>query len=379
MTEIENRNVRDYLGAVRRGLRGLPKPDVDDTIEEMRTHIFEEIGERGDAAAVLADFGSAAEVASEIVERRLRPEDEHAVPIASLGLRYSAWATDVVIGFGPLLLIPTLLSFPFAGPLFGGTVVAPIWVLLVGLVLQTWVMSPAEQAQTGSALAVPAWQWVMLAVLLAWAAFYWLVLRRRDSSSAGMWMTRLRAVRVDDDRLVVRERDISQRRIALGAGRKRWWILLAAVPTGCLCILLALYYVSFLVGSFLQPWDNWSRPFEQRVDNERGRKLISEFVSAVNAGDGEAARALCDGVDEAAIAGLLASKSQRGFSGVPEAIDAQGGYIIYEEDVLNGENRLRETYVRVEKNSTTSANNYTDSYRISEIAPADEMAEVRSP
>ena len=111
MTETDHSQVTRYLARVRRGLKGLPNADVDDTVEEMRTHLFEEIGERGDTAEVLADFGDAAEVASAIVERRVRPEDGPPVPQASLGRRYSAWATDVVIGFGPLVIVPTVLYF----------------------------------------------------------------------------------------------------------------------------------------------------------------------------------------------------------------------------------------------------------------------------
>jgi hypothetical protein len=94
---------------------------------------------------------------------------------------------------------------------------------------------------------------VLAAGLVVWAVFYWLVLRRSRSASVGMWMTGLRGVRLDDDRLVVRERDIAQCPPPLGTGRTRWWVLLAAVPTGCLCILLLIYYLWMCIGPFLPP------------------------------------------------------------------------------------------------------------------------------
>ena len=124
MTTTDHASVMKYLARVRRGLTGLPTADVDDTIEEMRTHLFEEIGERGDVEAVLADFGDAAGVASRIVSERLCPEDGPAVPEASVGRRYSAWATDVVVGFGPLLLVPTTCWVFMGRPAVGRTTCA---------------------------------------------------------------------------------------------------------------------------------------------------------------------------------------------------------------------------------------------------------------
>lgn len=251
MTEQEHRDVMKYLAEVRRALRGLLKDDVDDTVEEIRTHLFEEIGERGDAAAVLADFGDAAEVASAIVERRVRPEAGPPVPQASLGLRYSSWATDVVIGFGPLLLVPTALTFASLAILgFGDSIAAPVWIQLAEHVAYWWLTA---LGYTGLIVpqAVPAWHLMLGGVLLSWTAFYWLVLRRGISKSVGMWMTGLRAVRLNDDRITVRERDIAQHPAPLGAHRNRWWILVPAIPVGCLCIVLLLYYLWMCIGLFL--------------------------------------------------------------------------------------------------------------------------------
>lgn len=253
MNEADRARVDGYLRDVRAGLRGLPPADVDDTVEEIRTHLFEEIGERGDVAAVLTDFGQAAEVASAIVERRLRPEDGPAVPQASLGRRYSAWATDVVTGFGPMLLVPTGIIF-VAGAFgqFGDDSILPVWIQISEHVAYRW-LTALGYADLAVPWPVPLGQWVLAVALLAWAVFYWLVLRRTKSASLGMWMTGLRAVRLNDDRVVVRERDIAQHPEPLGADRNRWWILVVAIPAGCLCILLLFYYLWMCIGPFLPP------------------------------------------------------------------------------------------------------------------------------
>ncbi len=253
MTKQEHRDVQVYLAEVRRALRGLPKADADDTVEEIRTHLFEEIGERGDAQAVLADFGDAVAVASAIVERRVRPEDGPPVAQASLGRRYSAWATDVVVGFGPMLLVPTVFTFLSLAVFgLGDSVFAPVWIQLAEHVAYWWLTA---LGYTGLIVPqpVPVWHLVMGGLLLGWAAFYWLVLRRGLSKSLGMWMTGLRGIRLNDDRIVVRERDIAQHPEPLGAGRNRWWILVPAIPVGCLCIVLLLYYLWMCIGPFLPP------------------------------------------------------------------------------------------------------------------------------
>lgn len=253
VTESDRRTIDHYLAQVRAGLRGLPREDVDDTVEEMRTHIYEETGERGDAEAVLADFGDAAMVASQLLERRVRPEGGQPVPQASLGRRYSAWATDVVVGLGPLLLVPTALTFAaWMLGLFAESSLAPVWIQLSEHVAHWW-LTALGYTDLARPAPIPPVQWAIAAVLVAWALFYWLWLRRATASSVGMWMTGLTAVRVNDDRVVMRSRDVAQRPAPLGTGRGRWWILLAAVPVGCLCILLLIFYLWICIGPFLPP------------------------------------------------------------------------------------------------------------------------------
>lgn len=368
----EHSSVFLYLARVRKGLRGLPAADVDDTIEEMRTHLLEEIGERGSAEAVLADFGDAAEVASRIVRDRLCPEDGQAVPEASIGRRYSAWATDVVVGFGPLVLIPSVITLIALVPGNFAAVESfmPIWILLVGWALEHWVMSPAELGMVGSrTLAIPAWQWLLLVALVAWAAYYWLVLRRRDSRSLGMWMTGLRVVRVDDERLVVRERDISQRPMPLGAGRGRWWVLVGAIPMGCLCTVLALYYFTFAVGSLVQPWDALGTSFQARADGERQRDLCNEFTDYIAADEREAALGLCDGPARAEVEALLDLAGKPDFKdfGYVDA-DEAGTHRVF---AYTDDGQQRTVWLRISTTERVDGGDYTTSYRIEgiEIGP----------
>ncbi len=253
MMRTPHEDVERYLAEVRRGLRGLPPDDAADTVEEIRAHLDEEIAERGDVQGVLSGFGDPAAVASEIVQRRVRPEEGPCVPQASLGRRYSAWATDVVIGLGPMLLAPTALTF---STLANGTdtpgTSLPVWIQMAEHVAHWWLTALGYE-DLSAPPAIAGGQWLLAMALLAWAVFYWMVLRRSRSASVGMWMTGLRGVRLNDDRIVVRERDIAQTPTPLGSGRNRWWILVAAIPTGCLCILLLIYYLWMCIGPFLPP------------------------------------------------------------------------------------------------------------------------------
>ncbi|MDY0340971.1 MAG: RDD family protein [Coriobacteriia bacterium] len=253
MTQAEHTDVTRYLAAVRQGLKGLPARDVDDIAREIRTHLQEEIDERGDTASVLNNFGDPAEVASDIVERRVRPDDGPCVPHASLGRRYSAWATDVVIGLGPMLLVPTALTFStLASDTAGSDPAMPVWIQISEHIAHWWLTALGYEGLPAPG-PVAIGQWLLAACLLAWAVFYWMLLRRSRSASVGMWMTGLRGIRLDDDRIIVRERDIAQNPAPLGTHRNRWWILVPAVPVGCLCILLLIYYLWMCIGPFLPP------------------------------------------------------------------------------------------------------------------------------
>ena len=62
------------------------------------------------------------------------------MPEASLGLRYSAWATDVVVGFGPLLIVPTKLTFAaWMFGVFGDDGLMPVWIGISEHVAYWWL------------------------------------------------------------------------------------------------------------------------------------------------------------------------------------------------------------------------------------------------
>lgn len=372
MTQTDHLKVTRYLARVRRGLSGLPAADVNDTIEEMRGHLFEEIGERGDVDAVIADFGDAAEVASRIVSDRVRPAGGTPVAEASVGRRYSAWATDVVIGLGPLVMVPTIIAIIGTATGFPGIPgTEPIWFLMMTSVLERWVMSPQELASMPLAdrTVIPAWQWMLLAALILWALYYWLVLRRKHSSSVGMWMTGLRGVRTDDDRLIVRERDISQHPAPLGTGRNRWWILLAAVPAGCWCILLVLFYLTVAIGSFVQPWDVLREPFDTRADLERTVVLGEEFIAAIEDGEQQDAYALVaqtarDEVDELLD---LARDPEFERAEIVDVGDTLHLGLLMLSTNETGQSEQREVTITIGKTQSVDGHVYTTAYRIEDI------------
>ena len=159
----------------------------------------------------------------------------------------------MVVGLGPMLLVPTALTFlALAGDPSGRDIAMPVWIQMAYHIAHWWLTALGYVDQ-GAPPAIAGIQWLLAGALIAWAVFYWMVLRRSRSASVGMWMAGVRGVRLNDDRIVVRERDIAQSPPPLGAGRARWWILLAAIPVGCLCILLLIYYLWMCIGPFLPP------------------------------------------------------------------------------------------------------------------------------
>lgn len=369
MTGDEHSRVMSYLRRVRRGLVGLPPADRDDIVEELRTHLFEEIGEQRDAAAALDAFGDAATVAAEIVERRVRPDGDAAVREASPARRYAAWATDVVVGFGPLILVPTLLGSvgPALGQ-FGDRETLPIWLLL------------AEKATTAlqwgsvaeSDLTIPGWQWLMLAALVAWAGSYWFVARRARSASAGMWMAGLRAVRVDGDRRVIRERDIAAEPTPERMAARRWWILLGAIPAGCLCILLTLLYLGAVIGMFtdaqLDPTSaaHTVPSLPDIEEDDRRLAVLFDLERALALDDHEAARDLCAPQAQEDLDRLFARRAQPDWER-PGAQSRPGWYALVDSAQVDGRMLWRETEVVIDKQVRQNGHTYEESYLITDI------------
>ncbi len=369
MTGDEHSRVMSYLRRVRRGLGGLPPADRDDIVEELRTHLFEEIGEQGDAAAVLAAFGDAGTVAADIVERRIRPDGGAAVREASSARRYAAWATDVVVGFGPLIMIPTFLGS--MGPLigrFGDRDTLPIWLLLAEKAAATLQWGPvAQPAQT-----IPGWQWALLMLLGAWAGTYWFVARRDRSASVGMWMAGLRTVRVDGDRRVVRERDIAAEPTPERAAARRWWILLGAIPAGCLCILLTLFYVGATVGMFTDAWldplsaEGAMPAIQDMEEDDRRLAVLFDLERALALDDLEAARALCAPQTQGDLDRLFARRARPDWER-PGAQSRPGWYALVDSAEVDGQLLWRETEIVIDKQVRQEGHTYEETYLVTDI------------
>jgi hypothetical protein len=180
-----------------------------------------------------------------------------------------------------------------------------------------------------------------------------------------MWMTGLRAVRVADERIVVRERDIAQDPPPLGAGRNRWWILLVAVPVGCWCILLALFYVTAGVSMFLDPLQQ-PRSTVEVQEYERETAVLREFTSAIAAEDIGAVRALCAPEALNAAEELLRRAAGPGAGGI-DLMSEPGAYLLVERSYGDGAYTERFTRVTVGKTIQADGHTYTETYRIVRI------------
>ena len=119
--------IRELERELRRALWGLPRPDVDDIVDEVRSHIAEETAEGRTPAEAVAAFGDPSVFSADIVARRLRLDTDSPVPPAGRGRRTTSWLADFVIGWGPL-------------------VVFPIWMVLISLVVDRILMGPADVA-----------------------------------------------------------------------------------------------------------------------------------------------------------------------------------------------------------------------------------------
>jgi hypothetical protein len=349
-----------YLSRIRRGLRGLSRADVNDTLAELRAHLVDEAAEHGVPTAITR-FGDAAEVASAIVARRVAPEGGPAARPPSPGRRAASWAVDAVIGFGPLVLVPPLVSIAVGNWQYT-TGELPIWIVLAENLA---ILAQGNRLPTAE---LPAWQWIMLTALLVWAIAYWVIARREYSSSLGMWMTGLRGVRVDDERIVVRERDVAQAPQPLGAGRWRWSALALVVPLGLVCLVLTYSFVWSGAFRFLAPRAVLAEnpPAAAEV---RALEVCALFEEALEAGDLEAAGRLCDpslqwALDE--IGRRMAEPGFRGFEPAPGTSPA-GVWLLDDRDAkVEGSWDLIQLIVDV--STQVSGSTYTDTYVIRSIA-----------
>ena len=179
-TPITDISVEDYVRELSRLLVGLPRADVTEIIEEVRSHLREQIADCGvdetnrgadDADRAVEAFGTPQEFAAQVMERLgLAPGGP--IKDATGPLRAVARTVDVAVGLLPLFPMffsPVLAIGLIAGPFLG-------W---GGMTLLT------------SLLVV-----FYLALCALWGVWYLRWLPRSGHSGIGMRLTGLSRVRV---------------------------------------------------------------------------------------------------------------------------------------------------------------------------------------
>ncbi|MDO9557641.1 MAG: hypothetical protein Q7J82_08730 [Coriobacteriia bacterium] len=265
-----------YVRELRKGLTGVPRPDVDDVAEEIRSHLTDRIAEGDSPEQAIAGLGPASQVARESIQRRTRPEGGMPVPDASVGRRIAAWCADVVVG-GALLLLN------------------PAWFFVLGAVQERYWMTDEVRAQLA---AMPEYVsmttgvgWAILALLVgaAWAFFYWIQLRRSRSVSVGMRMAGISRVLTPDGVRVMRTSDIAEGEPAKITARAKWYLAAPIIPLAMIAILMMIELGAMTVGSFLQPFNPMLPASRAEVEHEDSQAVIEAFYDAVLAGDAAAA------------------------------------------------------------------------------------------
>ncbi len=262
--------IRELERELRRALSGLPRPDVDDILEEVRSHLAEETAEGRSPTEAVASFGDPSVFAADIVTRRLRLDTESPVPPAGRGRRTASWVADFVIGWGPL-------------------VVFPIWMILISLVVDRILMGPADVAYLENTygyqqMGLPWWAVVGTLAAVTWGVFYWLALRRR-SVSIGMRMAGLSRLSVAEKTAMVKTADLADSTPARIVARPKWYLVAPIGALGVIVAFAAFYYVTFAAGSFLQPWDSVRQSVDSYTDLTRAEPVLKSFYDKVLEGD----------------------------------------------------------------------------------------------
>lgn len=270
---VELQNLERRLRA---GLAGLPRPDVDDLIDETRSHISEQVADGATEAQAVAAYGDPAVVAREIIERRLAGEYGPVRP-AGRARRIAAGLADIVIGWGPLVL-------------------SPIWLVLLGVFVEQVLMSPEQIADiTRDYGYTPTTVHPALIVLtiafLVWGIVYWRVLRPR-SVSVGMRMAGISRLNAGDSRVVVRTIDLAESEPARIVARSKWYVAAPVALLGLVVAAAIAYFGVFIIGSVMQPWDFVTEAAHNAEDFERTRPVIESFYDDVIEGDVGGAQSL---------------------------------------------------------------------------------------
>lgn len=186
MPALPDARVDKYLRALREELSALGVGEAKEVAEEIRSHLEEASTEPGGLAAALAEFGSAEDLAANILRERGFLAEQPAVPTAPMWRRVGAGVIDVLI----------------ASVLF-------IWIL-------TWVIGTL----TGPAKDMPGvvgqtigYSLVWFAIALLWAITYWA--NRSPAAmrpSWGLFLMGVRRVGVRGDTRTIRASAVTARR-----------------------------------------------------------------------------------------------------------------------------------------------------------------------
>ena len=265
-TPITDIPVEDYVRELRRLLAGLPRADVTEIIEEVRSHLREQIADRAvdDADRAVEAFGTPQEFAAQVMERLgLAPGGP--IKDATWPLRAVARTVDVAVGLLPLFPMffsPVLAVGLIAGPFLGWGGMTPLTSLLVVF---------------------------YLGLCALWGVWYLRWFPRRGHSGIGMRLTGLSRIRVAGRWRIVSSMAIAESADAKRRARPSYAWLLVAVPV---CVFGALFVLSFaggLVGMAFQPWDWVGQSVDQRQDIERSLAMVDNFYAAVESGDATSA------------------------------------------------------------------------------------------
>lgn len=336
---------------LRIGLSGLPRPDVDDFIEEMLSHISEETAEGRSIDEAVAAFGDPGVVAREFVERRLTG-GESEVRTAGAPRQVIAWIADFVIGWGPL-------------------VICPIWMVTLTWFIDRFLMSAEQIAQLTTDFGyqratVHPLLLVLTAGLVAWGVYYWRVLRAR-SSSIGMRMAGISRLETGGERIVVRSVDLASSEPARIVARAKWYV---GVPVSILGVIVAgafLYFLIFAIGSLSQPWDFVAEATRGAEDMERVDPVIEDFYAQVIAGDVDAARSLATTGSAQDVAALVARAKADGVVRIERGQSVgENQYLVHE--YLEGEPASRVVALTVERfDEQTAPSVWATAYRVSHV------------
>lgn len=265
-TPIADIPVEDYLRKLQRLLAGLPRPDVADIIEEVRSHLREQIAELGedDADRAVQAFGTPESFAAQVMER-LGLAPGGSVMDAPWPLRSVARTVDVAVGLLPLFPMffsPVFATGLIAGPFLGWGGMTPLTSLLVGF---------------------------YLALCALWGAWYLRWFPLRGHSGIGMRLTGLSRIRVAGRWRIVPSIAVAENAEAKRRAKPAYVWLFVAVPVIAFSALFALSLVGGLIGMAFQPWDWVGRSVTQRQDIERSLAVVDDFYAAVESGDATSA------------------------------------------------------------------------------------------